>query len=66
MKLILVVIKEINSGPPFLSRIGHFVESIRQEVGLLQSSCFNFTPREANSVAHTLAKDAFSSRTSNV
>lgn len=62
----LAVIKEINSGPPFLSHIGHFVESIHQEVGLLQSSCFNFIPREANSLAHSLAKEAVSSRTSNV
>jgi ribonuclease HI len=33
------VIREVNSGPPILSRIGHFVESIRREVKFL---LFNF------------------------
>jgi hypothetical protein len=53
----LQVVFEINSDPPFLNRVGHFIESIHLELGLLRSSCFAFIPREANSIAHTLAKD---------
>jgi ribonuclease HI len=54
------VINEINTGPPYLSRIGHFLENIHLEMGGFRSVVFSFTPRECNNAAHTLAKEASS------
>jgi len=54
------VINEINSGPPYPSRIGHFLEHIHLEMGCFRSVVFSFIPRECNNVAHTLAKEASS------
>jgi ribonuclease HI len=52
------VINEINSEPPYSSRIGHFLENIHQEKGWFGSVTFSFIPRECNFVAHNLAKEA--------
>lgn len=54
----LNVIREVNSNPPFLSRSGHFVEGIKQEVHHLRSFAFVHVPRVLNEAAHTLAKSA--------
>jgi hypothetical protein len=50
------VISEINSGPPHLSRLGHFLENIHMEKQFLCSCTFSFMSRGANSAAHCLAK----------
>jgi hypothetical protein len=52
------VIKEINSAPPFLSKIGHFIESIHSEMSWFRYVVFSFIPRECNTAANTLAKEA--------
>jgi len=52
------VINEINSEPPYSSRIGHFLENIHIEKGCFRSVLFSFIPRECNSAAHNLAKEA--------
>jgi ribonuclease HI len=52
------VVKEINSAPPFLSKIGHFIKSIHSEMSWFRSVVFSFIPRECNTAAHTLAKEA--------
>lgn len=54
----LQVVEEINMGSKSLSRIGHFIEGIHHDVLCLRSSRFCFAPREANSGAHILAKEA--------
>jgi len=54
------VINEINSEPPYPSRIGHFIENIHLEKGCFRSVVFSFSPRECNNAAHTLAKEASS------
>lgn len=41
----LQIVQKINSENPNLSRIGHFVESIRQELGLLRSSTIVYVKR---------------------
>jgi len=51
------VIKEINSTPPFLSKIGHFIECIHSEMSWFKYVVFSFIPRESNTAAHTLAKE---------
>ncbi len=48
----LQIVQEINSESPTLSTIGHFVESTRQELGLLRSFSIVHIKREANSEAH--------------
>ncbi len=58
----LQVVREKNSAPPHSSRIGHFVESINQELSSFRSSYVVFVPREANVVAHNLAKENISHR----
>jgi ribonuclease HI len=58
--------KAINSGPPFLSKFGHFVESIHNEKRCFRSMSFSFTPREGNYVAHALAAEASKQRVNNV
>jgi hypothetical protein len=58
----LQVVRDINSAPPYSSRIGHFIESINQELGCFRSSSVVFVPRECNVAAHTLAKEAVSRR----
>jgi len=48
--------------PPYASRIGHFVESIKHELVLFRSSCVVYAPRETNIAAHNLAKEVVSSQ----
>jgi hypothetical protein len=43
--------------PHYLSRIGHFIDSIHQEMGCFHSISFSFVPRDCNSAAHVLAKE---------
>ncbi|XP_062166249.1 uncharacterized protein LOC133872693 [Alnus glutinosa] len=52
------VVKEINSVPPYVSRVGHFLENIHLEKGYFRSVRFSYTPRECNAAAHVLAKEA--------
>jgi len=52
------VVKEINSAPPFLSKIGKFIETIHDEMQSFRLAKFSFTPRKCNMVAHTLVKEA--------
>jgi hypothetical protein len=52
----LQIRKEINSKSPTLSRTGHFVESIRRELGLLRSFMIVHIKRAANSAPHSLAQ----------
>jgi len=54
----LNVVKEINSNPPYLSRLRHFVEAIKRELDFFQSILFVYAPREFNYAAHSLAKEA--------
>jgi hypothetical protein len=54
----LNVIREVNSSPPYLSRSGHFIEGIKQEVLHLRSHSFVYVPKALNEAAHTLAKSA--------
>jgi hypothetical protein len=56
----LQVVCDINSAPLYSSRIGHFIESINQELGCFRSSCVVFVPRECNVAAHTLVKEVVS------
>jgi len=53
-----IVVKEINSAPPFLSKIGQFIENIHDELQSFRLAKFSFTPREGNMTAHTLANEA--------
>lgn len=55
---IVLEIKLINSGLPFLSRFGHFIDSINRELSSFRSTKFVHVPRELNSAAHVLAKEA--------
>jgi hypothetical protein len=52
------VVKEINSAPRFLSKIGHFIENIYADILNLRVAKFSFIPRECNEAAHILAKEA--------
>jgi ribonuclease HI len=52
------MVKKINSSPPFLSKIGHFIESIHAELVNFRAAKFSFIPRECNEAAHNLAKEA--------
>jgi hypothetical protein len=52
------VVKEINSDPLYLSRIGHFMDNIHQEIGCFCFVSFSFVSRDCNSAAHVLAKKA--------
>jgi hypothetical protein len=54
----LNVIKEVNSNPPFLSSVGHLVEGIRNEVGLVRTYSFVHVARGLNEAARILAKIA--------
>jgi hypothetical protein len=45
------VISKINSGPPYLSRLGQFLESIHMDKQFLHSCTFSFMSRNANSAA---------------
>jgi hypothetical protein len=47
---------EINSDPPYLSRLGHNLESIHIERQSLRTCNFNFVYHESNCAAHCLAK----------
>jgi hypothetical protein len=51
----LQIVQKINSESPNLSRIGHFVKSIQQELGLLRSSTIVHVKRQANLATHELA-----------
>jgi hypothetical protein len=57
---VLQVVQEINTGNPPLSRIGHFVESIKKELEGFRFSSVSYCRREVNCVAHELAKEASS------
>jgi ribonuclease HI len=52
------VVKEIKSNTTFLSKIGHFIENIHQEMQHFRSVSFQAIPRACNMAAHTLAKEA--------
>jgi hypothetical protein len=53
------VVKEINLAPHFfLSKFGHFIETIHDEMQSFKLAKFSFTPRECNMAAHTLANEA--------
>jgi ribonuclease HI len=52
------VVKEINSSPPFLSKIGHFIESIHAELVNFRATKVSSIPRDCNEAAHNLAKEA--------
>jgi len=54
------VVKDINSAPPYGSRVGHFLENIHSEKRNFRSVRFVFIPRECNAAAHVLAKEASS------
>jgi ribonuclease HI len=56
------VVKEINSTPPYVSRVCHFLENIHLEKGYFRSVSFAYTPRECNAAAHVLAKEASSNK----
>jgi predicted metal-dependent RNase len=55
------VVAEINSGPPHLSKSGHFVESICQEIHYLPTIDFKHVHQESNMAAHVMAKHALTS-----
>jgi ribonuclease HI len=52
----LKVIKDVNSPPPYLSRSGHLLEGLKQEVGNLNFYSFVHVERNCNEAAHILAK----------
>jgi hypothetical protein len=52
------VVKEIKAEPPFLSWIGHFLESIHSEMSSFRSVSFSSIPCECNIATHTLANEA--------
>jgi hypothetical protein len=54
----LNVVKEINSAPPYLSRLGHFVEAIKKEFDSFNSIFFIHVSKDLNSATHILAKEA--------
>jgi hypothetical protein len=54
----LKVVKEINSHPPYLSRLGHFVEAIKRKFDFFQSILFVHASRDFNYAAYNLAKEA--------
>jgi hypothetical protein len=55
----LKVIKDVNSSPHFLSRNGHLIEGIKQEMQQFRSCSFVYAPNTCNEVAHCLAKYVF-------
>jgi ribonuclease HI len=57
-----LVVKEINSAPSFLSKVGHFIESIHVDLVNFKVEKFSFIPRECNEAAHILAKKATRSK----
>jgi hypothetical protein len=52
------VISHIQSIPPYLSKTGHFIESIMQELSGLWYAKFAHVHRELNSAGHVLVKEA--------
>lgn len=52
------VVNEINSAPPFLSKIGQFIENIHDELQSFRLGKFSFTSSECKMTAHTLANEA--------
>jgi ribonuclease HI len=52
----LQVIKDINSSPHFLSRNGHLIEGIKQEMQQFRSCSLVHVPRTCNEATHCLAK----------
>jgi len=52
------VVKEIMTRHPSFAKIGHFTESIHQEMGNFYYANFQAILRECNSTAHILAKEA--------
>jgi len=59
------VLQTINSNPHFLSKFGHFIESIHHEKRNFRSVDFSFIPREGNAVAHALAAEASKQKVNN-
>jgi ribonuclease HI len=59
------VLQAINSNPHFLSKFGHFIESIHHEKRNFRSVDFSFIPREGNAVAHALAAEASKQKVNN-
>jgi len=54
----LQIVLEINSGSLSLSCFGHFIDSINCELSYFRSAKFVHIPRELNSTAHVLEKEA--------
>jgi hypothetical protein len=52
------VISDINSSPLYISRIGHFYDSIHVEKQFLRLCSFIFILREANFAVYSLTKEA--------
>jgi ethanolamine utilization cobalamin adenosyltransferase len=52
------IVREINSPPPYLSRAGHFIDSITWSMQQCRFPHFRFASRQANSAAHELARNA--------
>jgi hypothetical protein len=52
------VVKEIKSDPPFLFKVGHFIESIQQEMHHFWSVSFQTIAHACNMAAYSLAKEA--------
>lgn len=62
----LQIVRKANSDPPHLSRIGHFIESIQQELQGFSTSSIVFVSRECNSAAHVLANEAVANNVDSV
>ena len=60
-----VIVKEMNKESPCTSKYEYFVEGIKTERRVLESTMFTYVRREANTVAHTLAKMANTRATDN-
>jgi ribonuclease HI len=61
----LQVVQEMNSKPPYASRIGHYVESFQHERVGLRYSTFAHAYRETNGIAHALVRHAISCKIDN-
>jgi ribonuclease HI len=51
------VVKDINSEPPYVSWVSHFIENIHLEMGCFKSVSFAYIPHDCNSATHILAKE---------
>lgn len=51
------MVKDINLEPPYVSRVGHFIENIHLEMGCFKSVSFAYGPHDCKTAAHILAKE---------